>query len=79
VIIEQEGNNEEDLGYVAMDRTIQHFFGNLALFVKDSMLETQEANDNQMTQKVNPVELQRFKDVVDQLDWLMGPAYGLPR
>jgi hypothetical protein len=76
-IIEKEGNNEEDLGNVAMDRTIQHLFGNLALFVKDTMLETKEANDDQMTQKVNQVELQHFKDVVDQLDWLMGPDHGL--
>jgi hypothetical protein len=54
-------------------------FGNLALFVKDSMLETKEAKDDPMTQKVNPVKLQCFNDVVDQLDWLMGPHHGLPQ
>jgi hypothetical protein len=78
-IIEQEGSYDEELSNVAMDRTVQHLFGNLAFFIKDTMLGTKEANNDQMTRKVNPVELQGFNDVIDQLDWLMWPDHGLPQ
>jgi hypothetical protein len=77
--IDQEGryndqdNPDEEIGSVAMDRNIHHLFGDITLFIKDTMLRMVETKEARMQLQENSVDLQRLDDGgVGQLDWLTG-------
>jgi hypothetical protein len=86
VIIEQEGRYNDpddtymDIGNVAMDRNIHFLFGDITLFIKDTMLTVVETKEKTRQLQANSVELQRLDDdVVGQLDWLTGDKHGLTK
>jgi hypothetical protein len=84
--IKQEGryNNphdpDVDIGSVAMDCNIHCLFGDITLFIKDTMLTMVETKEETIQLQANSVELQCLDDdVVGQLDWLTGDKYGLTK
>jgi hypothetical protein len=81
-IIEQEGryndpeDTDMDIDNVAMARNIHYLFGDIALFIKDTMLTMVETKEETIQLQANSVELQRLDDdVVGQLDWLTGDEH----
>ena len=69
---EQEGIEPEDVANAAYERTVHNLFGDLALLAKDVLIETEKTKHVLKNDKPIPVELRRFENDVDQLDWLMG-------
>jgi hypothetical protein len=85
-IIEHEGrcNNphdqDVDIGNGVMDRNIHYLFGDITLFIKDTMLTMVETKEETRQLQANSVELQRLDDeVVGQLDGLTGDKHGLTK